>query len=335
MADQAIITVRDLRRHFRVFQKREGFLGALQGLFRRQYRLVKAVDGVSFDIAEGEIVGFLGPNGAGKTTTLKMLSGLLYPTSGEARVMGFVPWERSNEFRRRFALVMGQRNQLWWDLPAIESFNLQKEIYAIPERDFKRRLDDLTELLGVADLLHQPVRELSLGERMKMELIGAFLHGPRVVLLDEPTIGLDVVAQATILDCLREFNKQNCTTILLTSHYMRDVEKLCDRIIVINHGRIIYDGALEGVIERFGRFKIVRLQFRGTTPPRNAWGVRGEVVDYRPPVVCLRVERDNVPALLHEILDQAELDDISVEDPPLEEVIGEVFTSTTESVVTA
>lgn len=335
MSTEPIIAARKLTRHFRVYQKREGFLGALRGLFHREYRLVKAVDGVSFEVQEGEIVGFLGPNGAGKTTTLKMLAGLLYPTSGEATVMGFVPWERCNAFRRQFSLVMGQRNQLWWDLPAIESFALQKEIYRIPEHAYKERLDELATALGVTHLLRQPVRELSLGERMKMELIGAFLHAPRVVLLDEPTIGLDVVAQAAILRCLREFNRRHATTVLLTSHYMRDVEELCDRIIVINHGRIIYDGALSGVIERFGRHKIVRLQFRAAPPPPQQWNGRAELLEFNPPLVRLRVERDEVAALLHTILDRAELDDISVEDPPLEEVIGEVFTTSPDRLVAA
>src|SRR5437588_12820432 len=233
-----------LRKVYRVFQKREGLLGAVRGLFRRQYKEVHAVEGVSFTIEPGEMVAFLGPNGAGKTTTLKMLSGLIYPTSGDARVLGFVPWERADAFRRRFSLVMGQKNQLWWDLPAADSFQLHREIYSLPADQFERTVGELTEMFQVADLVRQPVRELSLGERMKMELIAALLHRPQLLLLDEPTIGLDVVAQVTIQKCLKEYNTQRGVTMLLTSHYMRDVEALCSRVLVISHGKLIYDGPL-------------------------------------------------------------------------------------------
>src|SRR4029079_10808706 len=212
-------------------------------------------------IEPGEIVGFLGPNGAGKTTTLKMLSGLIFPTTGSARVLGHVPWQREDAFRRRFALVMGQKNQLWWDLPAADSFQLHREIYPLPIEHFTQTLGDLTELFGVKDLTRQPVRELSLGERMKMELIAALLHQPRLLLLDEPTIGLDVIAQLTIQKCLSEYNTTRGVTILLTSHYMRDVEALCKRVLVINHGRVVHDGPLSGIQEQFGRHKLVRLQF--------------------------------------------------------------------------
>src|SRR5262249_21177402 len=212
-------------------------------------------------IEPGEIVGFLGPNGAGKTTTLKMLSGLIYPTSGTAKVLDFVPWERADAFRRRFALVMGQKNQLWWDLPAADSFTLHREIYSLPADQFERTLGELTELFGVGELTRQPVRELSLGERMKMELIAALLHQPQLLLLDEPTIGLDVVAQVTIQRCLREYNTSRGVTILLTSHYMRDVEALCPRVLVINHGKVVYNGALAGITEQFGQHKLVRLEF--------------------------------------------------------------------------
>src|SRR4051794_4369799 len=225
----AIIEVQELTKNYRVFQKQPGLRGALGGLFRRQYKEVHAVAGVSFTIEPGEMVAFLGPNGAGKTTTLKMLSGLIYPTSGTARVLGFVPWERADAFRRLFALVMGQKNQLWWDLPAADSFQLHREIYSLALADFNQTVDDLTELFGVKELTRQPVRELSLGERMKMELIAALLHRPQLLLLDEPTIGLDVVAQVTIQKCLKEYNATRGVTMLLTSHYMRDVEALCRR----------------------------------------------------------------------------------------------------------
>src|SRR5437763_1629200 len=215
------------------------------------------------------MVAFLGPNGAGKTTTLKMLSGLIYPTSGTARVLGHVPWERADAFRRRFALVMGQKNQLWWDLPAADSFQLHREIYSLPTDQFTRTLGELTDLFGVKELTRQPVRELSLGERMKMELIAALLHQPQLLLLDEPTIGLDVIAQVTIQKCLRDYNTLRGVTILLTSHYMRDVEALCKRVLVITHGKMVYDGPLSGITEQFGRSKLVNLQFEGNDSPTD------------------------------------------------------------------
>src|SRR5262245_43139989 len=251
-----IIEAISLSKTYRVAQKKEGLRGALRALFRRQVKEIRAGEDVSFTIEPGEMVAFLGPNGAGKTTTLKMLSGLIYPTSGTAQVLGFIPWERADAFRRRFALVMGQKNQLWWDLPAADSFQLHKEIYSIPEAEFTRTLGELTELLGVEKLTRQAVRELSLGERMKMELIAALLHRPSLLLLDEPTIGLDVVAQVVIQKCLREYHASRGVTVLLTSHYMRDVEALCRRVLVITHGRLVYDGELEGLTDRFGQSKL-------------------------------------------------------------------------------
>src|SRR6059058_6001837 len=261
-----IIEASGLSKTYRVYQKKEGLLGALRGLFHREYKEVKAVENVSFTIEPGEIVGFLGPNGAGKTTTLKMLAGLIFPTSGTASVLGHVPWQREDAFRRRFALVMGQKQQLWWDLPAADSFQLHREIYSIPLDQFTRTLGELTELFGVAQLARQPVRELSLGERMKMELIGALLHQPKLLLLDEPTIGLDVIAQATIQKCLKEYNAARGVTMLLTSHYMRDVEALCSRVLVINQGRVVHDGPLSGIVDQFGRNKLIRLHFAGDVP---------------------------------------------------------------------
>src|SRR5207249_3542179 len=275
---------------YRVYQKQEGLLGALRGLFHREYKEVRAADGVSFSIEPGEMVAFLGPNGAGKTTTLKMLSGLIFPTSGTARVLGFVPWERADAFRRSFSLVMGQKNQLWWDLPAADSFQLHREIYSLPPEQFQRTLGELTELFGVGELTRQPVRELSLGERMKMELIAALLHQPQLLLLDEPTIGLDVVAQVTIQKCLRECNAARGVTILLTSHYMRDVEALCKRVLVIAQGRLIYDGALTGITEQFGLVKLVRLQFDGNETPADLERF-GAVTRRDGPVAELKVER--------------------------------------------
>jgi ABC-2 type transport system ATP-binding protein len=323
MDGMAVITVRNLGKTYRVFLKKEGFLGAVRGLFFREYKEVRAVADISFDIEQGEIVAFLGPNGAGKTTTLKMLSGLIYPTYGTARVLGYVPWERADAFRRRFALVMGQKNQLWWDLPAADSFHLHKEIYAIPKGQYERTLAELTELFEVGDLVRQPVRELSLGERMKMELIAALLHQPELLLLDEPTIGLDVVAQATIQRCLREYNRTRRVTMLLTSHYMRDVEALCSRVLIINHGRLVYDGPLSGITEQFGRTKLIKLRFSESVP--EDLHRYGEVRNGHGPVADLKVERHRVPQVLSAILERYRVADMSVQDPPLDQVIARVF----------
>jgi ABC-2 type transport system ATP-binding protein len=269
------------------------------------------------------MVAFLGPNGAGKTTTLKMLSGLIYPTAGDARVLDFVPWQRADRFRRQFSLVMGQKNQLWWDLPAADSFQLHREIYSIPQADFERTLGDLTELLGVGKLTRQAVRELSLGERMKMELIAALLHGPKLLLLDEPTIGLDVVAQAAIQKCLLDYHAQRGVTMLLTSHYMRDVEALCDRVLVITEGTLVYDGLLSKIVERFSESKLVRLQFEQEAPDDLV--TFGEVVRREGFFADVKIERSRVAEVLSAILDRHALADVSVEDPPLEEVIAKVF----------
>ncbi len=318
-----IIEAEGLTKTYRVFQKKEGLLGSLRGLYKRDYKEVKAVADVTFAIEPGEMVAFLGPNGAGKTTTLKMLSGLIYPTSGRAKVLDFVPWKREDSFRRQFALVMGQKNQLWWDLPAADSFQLHREIYSLPQAEFKQTLGELTELLGVEKLTRQAVRELSLGERMKMELIAALLHQPRLLLLDEPTIGLDVVAQVTIQQCLNDYHARRGVTMILTSHYMRDVEALCDRVLVITHGALVYDGALSGIADRFGRAKLVRLQFAHGIPADLERF--GEVTRREGPTADLKVDRSRVAEVLAAILDGHAVDDVSVTDPPLEETIARVF----------
>jgi ABC-2 type transport system ATP-binding protein len=319
-----IIEAEGLSKTYRVYQKKGGLLGAMRGLFKREYKEVRAVDNVTFQIEPGEIVGFLGPNGAGKTTTLKMLSGLIFPTSGTSRVLGHIPSERADAFRRRFALVMGQKNQLWWDLPAADSFQLHREIYSLPLDSFTRTLGELTEMFGVEKLTRQPVRELSLGERMKMELIASLLHQPQLLLLDEPTIGLDVVAQVTIQKCLREYNSSRGVTILLTSHYMRDVEALCRRVLVITHGHLVYDGPLAGITEQFGQAKLVKLQFEGNDCPGGLEQF-GEVTSRLGPVVDLKVDRTKVAEVLAAILDRHTVVDMSVQDPPLDQVIARVF----------
>ena len=321
----SIIEAVGLTKTYRVVLKGQGVLGALRGLYKREYREVRAVDGISFTIEPGEMVAFLGPNGAGKTTTLKMLSGLIYPTGGSASVLGFDPWQRADAFRRRFALVMGQKNQLWWDLPAGDSFQLLREIYAIPPGEFRETLAELTGLLGVEALTRQAVRELSLGERMKMELIAELLHRPQLLLLDEPTIGLDVVAQGLIQRCLLDYHSRRGVTTLLTSHYMRDVEALCDRVLVINHGTLVYDGPLARIVEQFSETKLVRLQFEEEAPEPEGLSRFGEVVRREGPWADIKVDRGSVAAVLAAILDRHAVADVSVEEPPLEEVIARVF----------
>jgi len=320
------IETKKLTKHYRVYSKKEGLLPSLVGLFRREYRDVEAVRGIDLRVEPGEFVAFLGPNGAGKTTTLKLLSGIITPTSGSASVLGYTPWKRENAYRRRFALVMGQKNQLWWDLPAAESFRLHQQIYDIPEAAFRRTLDELTGMMQVESLLNRPVRELSLGERMRMELIAALLHSPDVLFLDEPTIGLDVTAQFTIHQFLRHYQQTRGTTILLTSHYMKDVAVLCRRVIVIAGGRLVYDGSLRGLVDRFGGYKIISVLFSDGEIPGDLERF-GRIVSQEPPRVRLRVDRQVVTATLRELLARYAADDVSVEDPPLEEVVSALFVS--------
>lgn len=322
-----IIQLDKLTKTYQVYQKQEGLLASIKGLFHRKYKTVEAVRGIDLTVDQGEFVAFLGPNGAGKTTTLKLLSGVINPTSGSATVMGHVPWQRDNDYRRRFALVMGQKNQLWWDLPAQDSFRLHQKIYRIDPDKFQRTQDELVDLLGVRELMTQPVRALSLGERMKMELIAALLHSPDVLFLDEPTIGLDVVAQHNIQQFLKHYQQERKITVLLTSHYMKDIAALCQRVVVIAHGVVIYDGSLSGIVDRFGGYKIVTLSFVGDVPSAGLARF-GDVISEDPPKAKLRVDRAKVGEVLAAVLDQYELEDVGVEDPPLEEVIADVFSLT-------
>lgn len=317
------IETRNLSKTFQVLEKKSGLLASVSGLFSRKYKSISAVEDVSFSVEEGEIVGFLGPNGAGKTTTLKMLSGLLYPSAGIARVMGYVPWERSVEFRKSFSLVMGQKNQLWWDLPAADSFELHKEIYALDEQEFRKTIHELTNLFDVERLMFKPVRELSLGERMKFELIASLLHKPRLLLLDEPTIGLDVVAQSAIHRCLAEYNRSRKTTILLTSHYMRDVESLCSRILVISGGKLIYGGDIKGLKERFNTNKILKIQFLNQVPETMRLDLPGALI--KDGVLVCNVRKEDVPRVMGMVAQCEDVVDIVIEEPPLEEVIEKLF----------
>jgi len=321
-----VIEVRNLSRTFRVTRKAPGFRGAFRALFRRETEEVQAVKGVSFSIEEGELVGFLGPNGAGKTTTLKMLAGLLHPSGGEATVLGHVPWKRAESYRRQFALLLGQKNQLWWDLPARDSFELNARIYGIATAVWQGRMNELAELLGVRDKLAVMVRELSLGERMKMELIASLLHQPRVLFLDEPTIGLDVVSQKTVREFLKDHNRRHRTTILLTSHYMADISEVCDRVIIIDHGEIFFDGRLEDVLDRFADFKVVTIEHGAAGPePLARAAAHGEVIEQAPGRLRLRIKRDRVIPACKALLDELPVNDIDIQEVPIEEVIRQIF----------
>ncbi len=320
-----MIEVDQLTRVFRTYKKQPGFWGGVKGLVKRDFEETRAADGVSFSIREGEFVGFLGPNGAGKTTTLKMLSGLIYPTSGTARVAGFDPSRRENAYRRLFALVLGQKNQLWWDLPAMESFYLLRAIYALDPKQWQETLDELVALLGVSHKLNVQVRELSLGERMKMELIAALLHRPRVLFLDEPTIGLDVVSQKNVRDFLRDYNRRYKTTILLTSHYMADISQLCERVIVIDHGKKIYDGALDQIAGAGARQRIIKFKPRDASFPADWKPAAGEAKTCEDGEILLHVPSEHVTAVCQQILTQGAVDDITIQDVPLEDIISEIF----------
>jgi ABC-2 type transport system ATP-binding protein len=321
-----VIEVSHLTRAFRTYKKQPGFAGAVKGLFHRQYEQTVAVGDVSFSIEPGELVGFLGPNGAGKTTTLKMLAGLLYPTSGSARVLGHIPWERADAYRRQFALVLGQKNQLWWDLPARESLELNAKIYGIPPDRFTRTVAEMTELLDVKDKLSVSVRELSLGERMKMELIASLLHQPKVLYLDEPTIGLDVISQKSVREFLRRYNSEQKTTILLTSHYMADIQELCERVIIIDHGKIFFDGKLSEIVDRFADFKLVTIQLEKTGDYSQANLDRyGEVLEKTPSAIKFKVKRDRVIPTCKALLDDLPVSDIDIQEVPIEDVIRQIF----------
>jgi ABC-2 type transport system ATP-binding protein len=320
------IEVSGLTKAFRTYKKEPGFRGAVRGLFRRRYEQTLAVKDVSFAVQPGELVGFLGPNGAGKTTTLKMLAGLLYPTSGTARVLGYTPWERDDGYRRQFALLLGQKNQLWWDLPARESLELNAKIYGISSAALERTIAEMGELLAVRDKLNVSVRELSLGERTKMELIASLLHKPKVLFLDEPTIGLDVVSQKTVREFLREHNAKQKTTILLTSHYMTDIQELCDRVIIIDRGTIFFDGRLSEVVDRFADSKLITIQCEGAANcSSEQLGRYGEVVLQTPVSIQLKVKRDRVIPVCKALLDELPVSDIDIQEVPIEEVIRRIF----------
>jgi ABC-2 type transport system ATP-binding protein len=317
-----VVRVDDLCKFFAVPERDPGLRAAVRSLVRRKTREVRAVEEISFEIGRGEVVGFLGPNGAGKTTTLKMLSGLLYPTSGEARVLGHVPSKREREFLRRITLVMGNRNQLQWDLPALDSFELNRAIYRIPRADFTRLRDELIELLDVGDLVRKPVRNLSLGERMKVEVVGSLVHGPQVLFLDEPTIGLDVTMQKRIRSFIAEYNRRHDATVLLTSHYMADVVALCRRVVVIHHGRILFDGDLSRLGDQFVALKTISVELQSGDPDLSTYG---DVLEADGGRVKLRVPKAETARVTARLLAERDVADLTVEEPPIEDVIELVF----------
>jgi ABC-2 type transport system ATP-binding protein len=318
------ITTHGLSKTFRVKVRDPGLRGALQALLRPRYRNVHAVRDVSFDIDQGDIVAFLGPNGAGKTTTLKMLTGLLYPTSGHVAVAGFAPWSGGPAFKRRIALVLGNRQQLVWDLPPEETFQLNRAIYEIPAAAYRERLDELVTLLDLGDLLDKPVRQLSLGERMKCELAAALLHRPSILFLDEPTLGLDLTAQETIRQFLTQYRDRHGATVLLTSHYMQDVTALASRVLIINRGRLLYDGALDALVARIARTKRLELVL-GEGVTAAALAAFGDVRSFRFPNAVLEVPREVAAATSARLLAAFPVADLSIEDPPIEDVIRQAF----------
>lgn len=318
------IEVQNLTKTFRVPEREGGFAASVRSIFKRRYKEVQAVSGVSFNVEAGEIVGFLGPNGAGKTTTLKMLSGLLHPTSGEARVMGHTPWKRESSYLQRISMLMGQRSQLHWDLPAMDSFIVHGAVYGISKPEYQKTLDELVELLDISSVLKKQVRSLSLGERMKCEICVSLLHKPAVLFLDEPTIGVDVQMQARIREFIRSYNKQQGATIILTSHYMADVTALCRRIIVIDHGRILFDGSLAALSQKLAPFKVIKIDLDRDLEGYNLASL-GDVISVEQRKVAIRVPKGEAAAVTSRLLTDLPVLDLTIEDPPIEDVISRVF----------
>jgi len=318
------ISVSHLKKYYQVLKKEPGLAGGIKSFLKREYQEIKAVDDLSFKIKEGELIGFIGPNGAGKTTTLKCLSGLLYPTKGQVRVLGFDPWQKKTQFLKQISLVMGQKNQLWWDLPAIDTFSLNKEIYEIPDQEYQQTLNELTYLLEIKDLLKTPVRKLSLGERMKCELVVALLHSPKILFLDEPTIGLDVMMQKKMRDFIRLYNERKKATIILTSHYMGDVKELCQRVIIIDQGRLVFDGKLEKIIKKYAVNKVISVILAKEIDYQELDKI-GKIKDFNYPKLSFVVKRGKVATVTAKILKNLPVTDLSIEEPAIEEVIRKLF----------
>jgi len=321
----AAIRVLQLKKYFQIPVTQPGFLRGVKSFFKKKYKEVRAIDGISFEIKEGELVGFIGPNGAGKTTTLKCLAGILYPTTGEVSVLDFTPWERKAEFLKKIALVAGQKNQLLWDLPPLETFALNREIYDISKEDYEEILNELTELLEIKDILKIQVRKLSLGQRMKCELVAALIHRPKVLFLDEPTIGLDVVMQEKMRNFIKEYNRKYKATILLTSHYMGDVKELCERVMIINKGGMIFDGKFSEIVEKYAPFKILEVVFAKEIDLKKLDEI-GEVKELNFPKAQILVPRETSNAAAAELLHHFPVADLNIGEVPIEDVIRQVFT---------
>lgn len=322
----SVISVSHLSKYFKVQQKESGFIGSIKSIFSRKYETIKAVDDISFEIKEGELIGFIGPNGAGKTTTLKCLSGLLYPTEGKIFVLNNTPFKRQNNFLKQISLIMGQKNQLWWDLPPMETFILNKEIYEISDKKFKETLSELIKLLEIEDLLNIQVKKLSLGQRMKCELVAALIHSPKILFLDEPTIGLDVVMQKKLREFIKDYNIKYKATIILTSHYMGDVEALCKRVIIINFGKILYDGILSELIKTHAPYKIISVILSNYVDPKKIEQF-GEVKKFDFPEFVLKVPIEKSSDVVSTIVKHFKIDDLNIEDPQIEDVIRDFFSA--------
>jgi len=320
------LSVSHLSKHYRIYKKEAGLVGSLRSFFKRTYETSKAVDDISFTIEQGELIGFIGPNGAGKTTTLKCLSGLIYPTSGEVKVLGYTPFDRNHDFLRSISLVMGQKSQLWWDLPAMESYLLYKEMYDIPELHFKKIVNELTELLDLKDIMHVQIRKLSLGQRMKCELVAQLLHSPKILFLDEPTIGLDIVMQQNIRSFVKDYNRKHNATILLTSHYMDDVKELCSRVIIINHGKLLYDGLLSDIVSKHTQLKRVSVVFEKEIPKHELEKL-GVIISHDGINVVIEIAKEKASSTAAHLLSTYPVADLMIEEPQIEEIISTIFSS--------
>ncbi len=323
---EKVIKVKNLSRHFKVHKRKSGLKESLKSVFHREYELVKAVDNVSFEINQGEFVGFIGPNGAGKTTTLKMLSGLLYPTSGEVDVLGYFPFDKKHDFLRQISLVMGQKNQLFWDLPAEETFKLIKKIYDIPDGEYNKTVNELIELLDVTDIVQKQVRKMSLGQRMKCEFIASLIYKPKVLFLDEPTIGLDVVMQKKLREFIKEYNRKYKTTIILTSHYMEDVKELCERVIIIDKGKIGYDGSLEILIKKYAKSKRITLVFIKPVKKKDLMPY-GRIIKYERYKVTFEIPKSDISDVASKLLKDFDVDDVDISEISIEEIVRQIFTN--------
>lgn len=326
MGQMAVIEVKNLTKIYQVYKKEPGLAATFKSLIHRKIEEVKAVDKISFQIEEGELVGFIGPNGAGKTTTLKCLSGLLYPASGEISVLGFTPAERKNQFLKQIAFIMGQKNQLWWDLPPTETFLLNKEIYEISDKTYKKTLNELVDLLEVENILKIPVKKMSLGQRMKCELIASLLHTPKVLFLDEPTIGLDVVMQKKLREFIGEYNRRYNSTIILTSHYMKDVQRLAKRVIVINFGKLIFDGKLFDLVKKFAPYKLITVVLKNDIEKEKIKSLP-QIKSFDFPKITFKIQSKDINQTINKITKTLPVEDLNVEDAEIEEVISHVFES--------